>query len=101
MICRGWSPEWFYYYALHASSNAFQFEPRFALYTSNSVYCHSLQSWQEPFIEAQWESKIQDSGKLAEDFLKAIYKQRAEYILALYTDQVGSMKMKKGLGFLL
>ncbi len=58
---------------------------------------------------SQWESQTQSSGKLREDFLVfftkrltlAIYKQRA-YILALeYTDQVGYMKMKKGLGFFL
>ncbi len=59
------------------------------------------------------ESKIQGSGKLGEViffvffffFTKrltlAIYKQRT-YILALeYTDQVGYMKMKKGLSFFL
>ncbi len=58
---------------------------------------------------SQWESKIQGSGKLWEVFFffftkpltLAIYKQRA-YILALeYTDRVGYMKMKKGLGFFL
>ncbi len=51
---------------------------------------------------SQWESKIQGSWKLGEDFFKkqiAIYKQRA-YILALeFNDQVGYMKMKKRLGF--
>ncbi len=45
----------------------------------------------------------QDIGQWEAFFTKrlAIYKQRA-YILALeYTDQVGYMKMKEGLGFFL
>ncbi len=56
---------------------------------------------------SQWESRIQGSGKLGDVFFftkrltLAIYEQHA-YILALeYTDQVGYMKMKKGLGFFL
>ncbi len=52
---------------------------------------------------SQWESKIQGSGKdfFFFFFYKAINKQRA-YILALEcTDQVGYMKMKKGLGLFL
>ncbi len=52
---------------------------------------------------SQWESKIQGSGSGGLFFFLrkrlAIYKQRT-YILELeYTDQVGSMKMKKGLWF--